>query len=185
MDDFEVELDQSDPMDNLLSNLYCSYRKPVQWATVNALLNHEPQITELYGPFAISSAELSVAIARLSKNKAVGVDGLSDNTLHEVVKLTLKKDGIDGLNLITGKINSIFASRSWPKYIGTARFIPLSKTSEEYPSIEQVRTIAILPAISKLLELCIMGRLEPIVYSNANLIDNSQAGFRPGCGTEV
>ena len=77
-------------MDNLLQNLYCSYRKPVQWATVNALLNHEPRITEVYGPFAISAAELSVAISRLSKNKAVGVDGLSDNTLHEVVKLTMK-----------------------------------------------------------------------------------------------
>ena len=172
-------------MDNLLYNLYCDYRKPVQWATVNALLNHEPRITDVCGPFVVTKAELSAAIARLSKDKAVGVDGLSDKTLHEVAKLTMQKDGVDGLNLITEKINTIFAARSWPKYIGTARFIPLSKNKDEYPSVDQIRTIAILPAISKLLELCVMGRLEPIVYKDKNIIDDSQAGFRPGCGTEV
>jgi len=45
----------------------------------------------------------------------------------------------------------------WPKYIGAARYnIPLSKTNSEFPRAEDIRTIAILPAWSKVMETAIL-----------------------------
>ena len=44
----------------------------------------------------------------------------------------------------------------WPAYLGTARFVPLSKTDSAFPKPDDVRTIAVLPAISKLIEICIL-----------------------------
>ena len=48
-----------------------------------------------------------------------------------------------------------------------------------------MRTIAVLPAFSKLVEISILQKLEPIVYNDPRIIDYAQTGFRPGCGTEV
>ena len=61
----------------------------------------------------------------------------------------------------------------WPAYLGTARFVPLSKTDSAFPKPDDVRTIAVLPAISKLIEICILQRLEPLAYRNTRLIDDA------------
>ena len=48
----------------------------------------------------MSREETKTAMTRLARNKALGVDGLPDYTLHEIAKLTLEEDGLDGLALI-------------------------------------------------------------------------------------
>ena len=44
-----------------------------------------------------------------------------------------------------------------PEYINKARIVSLSKTpGTAYPAVGDIRTISILPAITKLLELCLL-----------------------------
>ena len=128
---------------------------------------------------------MRTALKRLAKNKALGVDCLPDNTLHQIAKLSFEKDQFDGTEFLRSRVNAIFARVNWPSYLGTAKFVPLSKTDSEYPAPNDVRTIAVLPAISKLIEICILGRLEAVAYSDNRIIDDAQSGFRPGSGTEV
>ena len=99
----------------------------------------------------------------------MGVDALADTIIHKIVKLEVGNRLI-GKEFILGKINEILATNLWPRYLGTSKLIPLSKTEDEYPPIDKIRTIAVMPAISKLLELCMLVRLEPICFKNEGLI---------------
>ena len=49
-----------------------------------------------------------------------------------------------------------------PKYLDVAKIIPISKDKSNplYPNTGDVRTIAVLTSITKLYELCILGRLD-------------------------
>ena len=92
------------------------------------------------------------ALQSLSHEKAVGVDGLKDNTLREAIQHS---------PAVAKKIANIF--ESWingeapiPNYVKTARTVFLSKTNSQYPPTGQVRTIAILPAFSKLYEVFLL-----------------------------
>ena len=40
------------------------------------------------------------ALKRLAKNKALGIDGLPDNTLHEIAKLTMEEEGFAGTEFL-------------------------------------------------------------------------------------
>ena len=97
----------------------------------------------------------------------------------------MENDGFNGTEFLMDRLNLILGRTVWPSYLGMAKFVPLSKTESEFPAPNDVRTIAVLPAISKLVEICILGRLEPIVYGDPHIIDDAQTGFRPGSGTEV
>ena len=60
-----------------------------------------------------------------------------------------------------------------------ARIIPLSKEpSNPFPAHGQVRTIAVTPAITKLYELCILGKLRKEIVEK-ELIHERQRGFVP------
>ena len=123
-------------------------------------------------------------MARLSKGKAAGIDGLNDNMLHSISQIGIKKE-LTGLKFIAEKIEEILNSVMWPSYLGTARFIPLSKINSPFPKADQIRTIAVLPAWSKIIELSILQKLNPHMYGMFGAIDKAQAGFKPGAGTEI
>ena len=60
-----------------------------------------------------------------------------------------------------------------------ARIIPLSKEpNNPYPAHGQVRTIAVTPAITKLYELCVLGKLRAEIEEKG-LIHEKQRGFVP------
>ena len=40
----------------------------------------------------------------------------------------------------------------WPSYLFKAKLIPLSKNDKEYTSKKNVRTISVLPALTKVIE---------------------------------
>ena len=61
--------------------------------------------------------------------------------------------------------------RTQPGYLAEARVIPLSKEETAYPSYGAVRTISILPIISKIYEKVIHERLKNNV--------KEQGGFNP------
>ena len=185
MDDNEVELNPQQLLEQHISRLYCEYNPPHRGAVCHALLSREREINRIAGPFQINLVEMRQALKRLAKNKALGIDGLPDNTLHAIAKLTTEKEGFAGTEFLMERVNEVFARTVWPSYLGTAKFVPLSKTDSEYPAPNDVRTMAVLPAISKLLEICILGRLEAVVYRDTRIIDDAQSGFRPGSGTEV
>ena len=156
LDDGEVELNPQELLERHISRLYCEYNPAYRGAVSHAVRSKERDIRRRLGTFQVSEAEMQTAIKRLSKNKALGLDGLPDNTLHAVAALTEEEDGFAGLQFLTSRLNEVFASEVWPSYLGTAKFVPLSKTDSEFPAPNDVRTIAVLPAISKLLEICIL-----------------------------
>lgn len=86
----------------------------------------------------------------------MGVDDLRD---------TLLKDEYIWPH-IKSKIKNIFNEwlhgKKVPKYLNKAKIFVLSKDKEspEFPKVGMVRTIAVLPCISKLYESCILAKLK-------------------------
>ena len=56
-------------------------------------------------------------------------------------------------------MNSWIAENKIPSYLNIARMIPLSKEATAYPEVGNIRTIAVLPAISKIWEKILLKRL--------------------------
>jgi hypothetical protein len=89
------------------------------------------------------------------------------------------------LSITSEKISSVFirwwTKKSTPSYLKNARIIALSRTTSSCLTLGQVRTISILPEISKVFEQCILTKLEEEI-ENKNLISPFQRGFRKGKG---
>ena len=122
----------------------------------------------------LDSDDVKTAARKLASGKAVGVDGLPDRLLKEalqddtvIYKLTLHFNRW----LCTGKV---------PKHLKLARVVTLSKTDSKYPSVGDIRTIAILPAVFKLYETCVLKLLEQELASTTVSLHLRQRGFRPG-----
>ena len=64
-----------------------------------------------------------------------------------------------------------------PEYIKTGRIFVLSKTDSAYPPVGRIRTITILPALTKLYELVILQNLKAET-KRLNFIPDNQLGFR-------
>ena len=121
----------------------------------------------------ITEGELEVARTKLSKHKAVGVDRLADMRFHNEVLWDRIKDKV------LFKFNEWALTLKIPQYLKLARIIPLSKEANSaFPAHGQVRTIAVTPAITKLYELCILGKLREEIQEK-DLIHERQRGFVP------
>ena len=68
---------------------------------------------------------------------------------------------------------------TWPEYLTTARVVPISKTDSAFPPVGSIRTVAVLPAVTKLMELLVMEELEKGARDR-RLIAKEQQGFRKG-----
>ena len=124
----------------------------------------------------VSNADIRMALHLLAKGKATGNDCLGDRLLHDLIKH----------NAVRQKIKCTFAE--WlngarvPAYITTARVIFLSKEQTPYPAEGNVRTIAILPAITKLYELVLHRKLIACIKEHG-LLHAHQRGFVEGGST--
>jgi hypothetical protein len=108
--------------------------------------------------------EVNTAIANLG-NKAIGVDLLKDTTLKKVLTPEIVSKISDSYNCWIRKGNI-------PQYASTARVVALSKTGSPYPPKGQIRTISILPAITKIYEKAILARM---TQSNSELTNFHKA----------
>jgi hypothetical protein len=102
----------------------------------------------------IEEEEMTKAIELLG-NKAVGIDGLKDTNLK---KILLGNDRIK--NKLKEHIQLWLTNGSIPTYLKHARAIAISKSSSCYPKVGEIRTISILPALSKLVERIINFKIE-------------------------
>ena len=78
------------------------------------------------------------------------------------------------------KTNDLFESHYWSSEIGKARLIPLSKNGKQIVDKNNVRTISVLSAYTKLIERCIHSKMLDTMYGENGCIPISQLGFRPG-----
>jgi len=63
-----------------------------------------------------------------------------------------------------------------------AKIFVLSKDDSPYPKVGDIRTIAILPSITKVYELAILARINNHISANG-IIHKHQRGFTAGCST--
>ena len=70
------------------------------------------------------------------------------------------------------KLLALINREKWPAYIATAKIFPLSKVESEYPSKDRIRTIAILPAVMKLMETIVLNKMSEINFNFSNPMDN-------------
>ena len=100
--------------------------------------------------FFQSDEELKLLVKKLGKNKAIGCDELRRHP---------KTEGMPEQNV---------------QRIAVAKIIALSKTGTAYPSsFKMVRTIAILPTVTKLVETAILWKMQKHISEN-NLICAAQ-----------
>lgn len=110
-------------------------------------------------------------------NKAIGHDQLKDT--H--IKLVLSQNE-EIRSKCQQQINTWLNQNNIPIYLKKARVIALSKTASITPPVGEVRTIAILPAFSKLIERTIHNKLVQVLEEN-KLIHPNQRGFQNGAST--
>ena len=107
-------------------------------------------------------AELETARRALSKGKALGIDYLPDKFFKNQFIWDRIKERILGIFNVwaTGQVS--------PNYLNIAQIVPLSKEKDAplFPAVGNVRTIAVLPSIAKLFELCILQRLQSWAKEN-------------------
>jgi hypothetical protein len=133
-----------------------------------------PQINKLKDTGdLLTTDDVSAAILKLG-NKAIGLDGLKDT------QIKLNKETL--VPVLTKRFNEWIKAGKAPDYITNARVVSLSKESTAYPSVGNIRTIAISPAITKLYEKAIYPHLMAVIKSKS-LVHLHQRGFMPGCGT--
>jgi hypothetical protein len=123
----------------------------------------------------LSEDEVEKAVASTSWKKALSTDSMPDTLLHLAAKNPVL------LAQLTSKLQHFMNADYWPRYLFTARLIPLSKNEKAYTSLDQVRTISVIPPTAKLIERIILNRIQEQLYNNdSGLISPDQLGFRPG-----
>ena len=133
----------------------------------------EPTIIQNNGKFNFEW-NIDRALERLTKSKATGVDGIPSKLFK------IEKD-----NPLIKKIRNWFGN--WirkgrtPKYLTSWKLILLSKDNTETSTIEDTRTITILPTVTKVFESSILHNFETIVESRK--LNKSQRGFRKKMST--
>jgi hypothetical protein len=82
--------------------------------------------TRQAAPLILTSKEVKLAIQKLSRNKAQGIDGLRDTQIR------LASHNNDVLQKITASFNEWLHQGQVPTYLKRARIIPLSKDDTSY-----------------------------------------------------
>ena len=88
------------------------------------------------------------------------MDNMGDHFLHDIVKKKNDTDDDTQLLSLTKKIQDQLNNDYWPSYLFKARLIPLSKDNKSYTTEDNVRTISVIPAITKLMERILLNRIE-------------------------
>jgi hypothetical protein len=118
----------------------------------------------------ISTQEVIDLQKRLSYNKAISYDGISDRAIKNVKNHALLQD--------------IWNQRSIDvmKDLGKSRLLALNKVWPNIPKADEFRPIVILSPLYKFLELRFLPKLNHYLL---NRMAKNQTGFVPGLGTQV
>lgn len=100
--------------------------------------------------FKLTLKHLEHARRKLSQGKALGLDLLSDTWLkNRQIFDQMKHQFLE-------VFQAWYDGKEIPEFIKTGRIFALSKEETEYPRKGKIRTISILPALTKLYELVIL-----------------------------
>ena len=121
----------------------------------------------------VSNDEVKFVFKNLKGGSAAGVDG---------VPITLFKNFLSiFMSIIVFLCNKVLTSGQWPNEWKRSLLMPLFKRGNPKLHINY-RLIALVPALSKIMEKILDTRLSKWLYKN-NIIHEQQGGFRTGYGT--
>ena len=118
--------------------------------------------------------EILQVIKTLKPKKAPGYDGISGKLIKELP--------IKAVRFITIIINSALRLNYFPYQWKVAQIILINKPGKQPELVTSYRPISLLPILSKIYEIVILEKLNPIIEKN-NLIPQHQFGFRKKHGT--
>ncbi len=121
----------------------------------------------------ITNEEVMVAIKKLKKNKAAGIDDTGNE-----VWLYAPKGLIDKLRML---FNKIWMGGKMPEEWRKAIICPIFKAGER-EDVKNYRGISLLPSAYKIYATILEKRLNEVVEGK-KILPESQAGFRKGRGT--
>ena len=116
----------------------------------------------------ISSSEVETATKRLKNRRAVGLDGLCAELL---------KNGPPEIYGIIANVLNKAMELGEDLGLGLAKLVTLPKPGKPTGPVKNIRPIALLPLLRKLLSLITLARISPTVNQ---YLSSAQAGFRPG-----
>ncbi|KAK2710815.1 hypothetical protein QYM36_012111, partial [Artemia franciscana] len=121
----------------------------------------------------VNGQEIKSIFKKLKGGTAAGVDGIPILLFKNFLSILIP--------IIVLLCNKVLRSGQWPSAWKTSLFIPLFKRGNP-KAHENYRLIALVPALSKVLEKILDTRLSNWLNTN-NLIHEEQGGFRTGYGT--
>ncbi|KAK2724477.1 hypothetical protein QYM36_001096 [Artemia franciscana] len=121
----------------------------------------------------VNGQEIKSIFKKLKGGTAAGVDGIPILLFKNFLSILIP--------IIVLLCNKVLRSGQWPSAWKTSLFIPLFKRGNP-KAHENYRLIALVPALSKILEKILDTRLSNWLNTN-NLIHEEQGGFRTGYGT--
>ncbi|KAK2707907.1 hypothetical protein QYM36_015555 [Artemia franciscana] len=121
----------------------------------------------------VNGQEIKSIFKNLKGGTAAGVDGIPILLFKNFLSILIP--------IIVLLCNKVLRSGQWPSAWKTSLFIPLFKRGNP-KAHENYRLIALVPALSKVLEKILDTRLSNWLNTN-NLIHEEQGGFRTGYGT--
>lgn len=122
-------------------------------------------------PIIITHEHLRRSIGSLKNKNSTGSDGVS----NRILKLLPPKH----LSFILSCMNNFAITLETPPHWHVDRMILLSKTKSKVISVEETRSISLLPCFSKLFEKCFMIHFRQWI-NDQGILPAEQSGFRPG-----
>ena len=116
----------------------------------------------------ISYEKILEIIKKLNPKKAFGFDEIDQKMFINAPKISSLY-----LNCLFRKILQL---NKMPNLLNTSKVIPIPKTLGDELEVNQIRPIALLSVVSKILEKLILTKLEKIIYKN-NILSKNQTGF--------
>ncbi|CAD8215511.1 unnamed protein product [Paramecium octaurelia] len=118
----------------------------------------------------LNTLDITELQRRMSRNKAISFDGVSDNFIRNCKNVHIFCD--------IWKQSTIETNYACCR----ARLVPLNKVFPDIPTKTQFRPITILSPLFKLLELRFLPRLQQYLSTR---LSKGQAGFIPGSSTQI
>jgi hypothetical protein len=123
---------------------------------------------------SVTEEEVDRIINSLKKKKACGVDEITNDMLKECRQYIIKP--------IVHLINCSLEEGVFPDYLKISKIKPIHKGGDNNKP-ENYRPVSLLPALSKIYEKVVFGRLEQHLQQN-NILISEQHGFRKGKSTK-
>ncbi|KAL4083690.1 hypothetical protein QTP88_029006 [Uroleucon formosanum] len=156
------ELTTPGRLDKIISGLFPTHRdrEETQWPNEC----HRQATAE-----AIRREELEIAVSSLKRNKAPGLDGVT----NEMGKLVARKFS----DMLLATYNKCLLEGKFPRKWKTARLVLIRKGDKPLDDPSSYRPICLLDCLGKMFEKIIDNRLRGILEGNSGLAD-CQYGFR-------